>query len=94
MKFKMNIKAVSVLAVVALGALHAAYAQVDSTGISALRGTPRLEAAAPIQNQWTSNWGQCVYRDFAADKSRLTINGTNYLCNKTANSVQALCCPA
>lgn len=50
-------------------------------------------ACVTIQNQWTNIWGQCVYRDWAADKSRLTINGTNYLCNKTANSVQALCCP-
>jgi hypothetical protein len=51
MKFTLKVKAVSVLAIAALGALQAAHAQVDSTGITALRGTPRLEAAAPTPSQ-------------------------------------------
>lgn len=73
MKFKMNIKAVSVLAVVALGALHSAYAQVDSTGISALRGTPRLEAAAPIQNQGGGTWHPVASND-------CQFTGPKYVC--------------
>lgn len=51
MKFTLKSMAVSALSVAALGSLQVAHAQVDSTAISALRGTPRLEAAVPVQNQ-------------------------------------------
>lgn len=51
MKFTSKVKAATVFSLATLGALQFAHAQVDSTGISALRGTPRLEAAAPASNQ-------------------------------------------
>ncbi len=48
-----------------------------------------------IQNQWSSNWSQCFYRDgLTWDRSWLTVGGSRYLCIKTANTIQNLCCPA
>jgi hypothetical protein len=48
-----------------------------------------------IQNQWSSNWSQCFYRDgLTWDRSWLIVGGSRYLCIKTANTIQNLCCPA
>jgi hypothetical protein len=75
-----------------------------------LVGTPRFDnlpgncpsgqvysggACVTIQNQWSSNWSQCFYRDgLTWDRSWLTVGGSRYLCIKTANTIQNLCCPA
>lgn len=51
MKVTLNVAFCLVSAFAVLGAPPVALAQVDSTGILPLRGTPRLEAPVPIQNQ-------------------------------------------
>ena len=86
MKFTLKVKAVSVIAIAALGALQAAHAQVDSTGITALRGTPRLEAAAPTPSQEDKQGAFCGLLRFTEYDntqnynvdSEITCNGTSF----------------
>ena len=82
MKFTLKVKAVSVLAIAALGALQAAHAQVDSTGITALRGTPRLEAAAPTPSQggydraWTTQFPGQTRNGWNSSWARINADGS------------------
>lgn len=56
MKSKFICKAVATLVFGSLGLLPVVHAQVDSTGVSALHGTPRLEAAIPNQSSYERSW--------------------------------------
>lgn len=72
MNFTLKVKAVAVATFAVFGALQAAHAQVDSTGVTALRGNPNLRAPVPPENQapqydraWTAHFvGQtkCIPR--------------------------------
>jgi hypothetical protein len=90
MKVTLNVAFCLVSAFAVLGAPPVALAQVDSTGILPLRGTPRLEAPVPIQNQGSTQTSWTKYFVGQAKVARGFTSGLSYFVPQADGTIKEL----